>query len=76
MVEGMSSDRKAGLVGAREADGVGGTCELQEVTALNLVPPSKRAALAVSLPACKLVVLGWYPISQACRDLERKRTIQ
>lgn len=32
-------------------------CELQEVAALNLVPPSKRAASTVSLPASNLVVL-------------------
>lgn len=57
----MSSDRKAGLVGAREPDGVVGTCEFQKVTALNLVAPSKRAASAVSLTACKLVVLVGTP---------------
>lgn len=60
-MEGTSPDRKDSLVGAREPDGVGGTCELQEVTALNLVLPFKRAASAVSLPACNLVALVGTP---------------
>lgn len=63
-VEGTSPDRKDSLVGAREPDGVGGTCELQEVTALNLVLPFKRAASAVSLPACNLVALVGTPFSK------------
>jgi hypothetical protein len=54
----MSTDRKAGLMGARESNGVRVTCELQEVAALNLVPPSKRAASAVSLISATLVLVG------------------
>lgn len=54
----MSPNCKAGLVGARESNGVGVMCELQEVAALNLVPPSQRAASAVSLMLATLVLVG------------------
>lgn len=44
--------------------GLGGRVNSQEVTALNLVLPFKRAASAVSLPACNLVALVGTPFSK------------
>lgn len=63
-VEGTSPDRKDSLVGAREPDGVGGTCELPRSNSPQLGAALQKSCLG-RLPSClQPCGIGWYPIFQ------------